>query len=389
MIERAAARAGPLEFSRRVVRTRQGAVILDGRRRILVWWLVSRVLVLASAAAIQIEGFRKWHPSFLAHPFVVLGMWDGRWYRTIAERGYLLIPARGSDPAFFPLYPVIERVAHTVGLPYVLSGVLVANVGFVIGLLALYELGREFLPEPDARRAVVYLAVFPFGFVFSMAYPEGVVLPLVVFAGLFALRGRWFVCAMCAAAATLARPEAILLVLPLAAVAVRGWPKLDTWSRSRAVAAVLAGPAALISFSAYLGWTLNEPLAWSKAEHAWGRSFALTGVYRAVAQLLTAPKDHNQWIYRDVVFCAGYLLMLLVALRARVPRSWILAGAGMVLLPLTSGTFTSEGRFGLLALPVFWGMAVLGRRVWINRVVLALSPVLLAAAVFTIPQRFP
>jgi hypothetical protein len=329
-------------------------------------------------------------------------MWDGLWYQIIAARGYLLIPRRASDPAFFPLYPVIERAAHTLGLPYLVAGVVIANVGFLIGLLALYELGREFLPEPDARRAVIYLTVFPIGFVYAMAYPEGVVLPLVVLSGLFALRNRWPACALCAAAATLARPEAIFLVLPLAAVALQHWPSLNIRARGRAVAAVLAGPAALISFSAYLGWTLNDPFAWTRAERAWGRSFSLTGPYRAITQLLAGSgpfraftqilagsHSYGQWIYRDVVFCAAYVLLFIVAYRARVPRSWILAGAGMVLMPLASGTFTSIGRFGLLAPPVFFGLAVLGRRVWINRVVLALSPALLSLSVVTIPMQFP
>ena len=38
---------------------------------------------------------------------------------------------------------------------------------------------------------LAFLAIFPFGYVFSMAYPESVVLAAIALAGVAALRGRW------------------------------------------------------------------------------------------------------------------------------------------------------------------------------------------------------
>jgi hypothetical protein len=360
-------------------------------RELVLWWACSRAIVLAAAAVGQVDRlFRPhWHPSLLSYPFALLGSWDGRWYKTIAEHGYLLIPGRFSDPAFFPLLPFVERVGQVVGLPPVFAGALAANLGFLAGLFAVYALGREFLPEPDARRAARYLAIFPAGFVFSMAYPEGIVLPLAALAGLFAIREQWLASAACTAAATLARPEGILLALPIAAIVVKRWPVLSIAGRAKAAAAVFAGPVGLASFSLYLWSTLGDPLAWSKAESAWGRSFAINGVRRAFAELVTSSSHGKTWLWRDGAFCLIYLALLMVALRAGVPLSWILAGAGMVLLPLASGSFTSDARFGLLAVPCFWGLAVLGRKPWVNRVIIVSSPLLLAAAVLTIPLRFP
>jgi hypothetical protein len=360
------------------------------RRSIFAWWLGSRVLVFAAAAIAQIAGFPSGRqPSFLTHPFSLLGHWDGRWYEIVARGGYVLIPHRPSDPAFFPLLPILERLGHGIGVPYVVAGVLVANLGFLVGLVALYELGRELLPEADARRAATYLAVFPFGFVFSLAYPEGLALPLVLLAALFAVRRSWLAAAFCAAGATLARPEALFLVLPLAAIAFRTWPTASESTRARAVAAVLAPAAALASFSGYLWWTLGDPHAWSTAERAWNRSFSVRGVYNAVLELLAASKHHNEWLYRDAAFCLAYLLLLRVAYRAGVPRSWVAAGLCTVLFPLASGSFTSDARFGLLAPSVFWGLATLGRRRSVDFAVLALSPVLLGVSVFTIPLHWP
>jgi hypothetical protein len=257
-------------------------------------------------------------------------------------------------------------------------------------VIVLYELGRELLPDADARRAAVYLAIFPVSFVFSMAYPEGIVLPAIALAGLYAIRGRWLYCAVCEFAATLARPESLFLVIPIAVLALRHWRHSTPPCRARSFVAVLAAPLALATFMLYLWRTLGDPFAWTTAERIWGRSFSLDGVYRAGVQLMAAPKDHNYWLFRDAAFCALYLGLIAVAfLAARVAWPWSVAGALTVLLPLASGSVTSDARFGLLALAVFWGLAVLGRHRWIDWGLRIASPTLLAAAVFVIPLHFP
>lgn len=364
-----------------------------GRRAIVVAWILSRIVVLASAALVQVAGWpvrAGWRPGFGRHPFALLGIWDGHWYRAVADHGYLLVPGHRSDPAFFPLLPVLMRGLHGIGLSLNAGGLLLADLGFLAGLLALYELGREWLPEPDARRAAVLAAFFPFGFVFSMVYPEGLALAALALAGVWALRRRWLLCAACAAAAALARPQGVFVALPIAAAALAGWPELRLSERARAVTAVLAGPAALASVYAYYGWALGDPLAWSKAELGWGRSFAVSGVARSFRELGgVATHHHSAWLVRDVVFGVVYLACLVVAARGGVPRAWIVAGLAMVLLPLGSGSFTSDARFGLLALPVYFGLALLARDRRLYGLIRFASPALLAAGVVTIWLKSP
>ena len=68
---------------------------------------------------------------------------------------------------------------------------------------------------------------------------------------------------------------------------------------------------------------------------------------------------------------------------------WLLAGAALVLLPLASGTFMSDARFGVLALPVYWGAAALARRRVVRFPVLVLCAGLLVAGTMTIPLANP
>jgi hypothetical protein len=363
------------------------------RLRLLVWiagwWLAGRALVGVTAVVVHRFGPVGWirHVEH-AHALGPLVAWDGRWYRMVASGGYLLVPGRQSDPAFFPLFPVLLRAGHAVGLSYNATGLVLANAGFLGALIAFHALSKRLVGEEMARRATVYLAVFPFGYVFSMVYPESIVLALVALSALAGLDRRWGWAAACAAAAALARPEGLFVALPLAVLAWQQRKTLSPVSRGLALGAVLAPVAAIASFSLYLGHTLGDPLAWSQAQRAWGRHFSPLGFVRAVEGLGRAYA-HDAWVTRDVVAVVLYLLLLVAAARSGVSWPWLLSGAAIVVLPLFSGSFDSVGRFGLLVPAAFWGLAALGRDPRAHRLILGLSPPLLVAAIVTLPLRFP
>jgi hypothetical protein len=379
----AALRFGPLS----IAQARVSAYL-----RITGWWAGSRVVVLGAALVVQALGWprRSWYPSIAEEPFALLRAWDGRWYLTVAERGYFVVPRHQSDPAFFPLYPLLVNGLHGLGLDRVAAGLLIANVGFLIGLVALYELARTWLPEPDARRTAVYAALFPFGFVFSMVYPESIVLAAMAFAGVLAVRGRWALAGVCAAIATLGRPEGLFVALPLAVLALRRWPHAPPGERLRAAWAAIAAPAALAGLAAYQWSAVDDPLAFSNAQRMWGRWMSFDGIVRTATELLQAPELHREWLYRDLTFLVGYLACLALAHRVGVPRTWIVAGALVLLLPLWSGSVTSVARFGLLVPPVYAGLAGLGGR---NRAadwgMRTAAAVLLGAGSATILLRWP
>jgi hypothetical protein len=338
------------------------------------WWLTGRALVVGTTLCMD-------KPS-------VLAAWDGRWYRAVAAHGYLLVPGHQSDPAFFPLFPAILRAAHHLGLGYSTAGIALANSAFLATLAAFHVLTRDLFDPAFARRATVYLAIFPFGYVFSMAYPESIVLAATTLAVVAAARGRWGVAATCAATGALGRPEGLFVAAPLLVIAWRDRHRLGPAQRGVAFGASLASVGALGAYPLYLDRVLHDPDAWSRAELAWGRRFAPLGALHAVEHLPRAF-DGNAWVVRDVAATVLYLALLAAAARAGTPRVWLLAGLAIVVLPVFSGSFSSIGRFGLLAPPVFWGLAWLGRRPRANFCVRAASLVLLVAATATIPLIFP
>src|SRR6478672_10587855 len=166
---------------------------LRERREILGAVLLSRVLVLGAAAADHRlhwpHGKVPAHAASTAHTLSILSYWDGVWYRTIAEQGYLLIPGRQSDPAFFPLFPIVLRALQGLGLSFLTTGILVANGAFVIGIVAFYELSKRVVPSEVARTSAMLAAFFPMSFVFSQTYPDTLVPVAFTLALLFVVRG--------------------------------------------------------------------------------------------------------------------------------------------------------------------------------------------------------
>jgi len=211
------------------------------------------------------------------------------------------------------------------------------------------------------------------------------VLCAIATAALAALRGRWLTAAALAAAGTLARPETLFVALPFLALALR-----ERGPRARGVAlgAVVAPLAALGSFALYLAGTLHDPLAWTHAERAWGRQFSPLGLVTAIEHLPRAVAG-DAWVMRDVVWFVLYLVLLGLALHAGAPRTWVVAGAAVVVLPTFSGSFHSIGRFGLLAPAVFWGLAALGTSSRKDMAIRVVSAGFLVAGTATIPFIFP
>lgn len=353
-------------------------------------WLLSRVVVAAAVAPVRLDlvHFRgvAQQGSTSVGPLL---SWDTRWYEAIAARGYYVIPGRQSDVAFFPLYPTILHILRAAGASGWWVGSIVSTVLFLPALLLAYELVRSWLPRADARRAAIYVALSPLGFVFSMVYPEALALALVAGAAVAVVKHHYALGLVAGALAGLGRPEAVFIVLPLALAVRAAWPDLPQRQRVLAVAAAGAPLAGVGGFVLYQWARLQTPFAYVSAQRGWGRHFNLGGVYTAVSELMRAGRIHDDWLWRDAAFLLIYVAALALARRARVPWPWLAASAAIVLLPLESGSLTSISRFGLLAPALFAGLAYAGRRWAVDVGIRAASVATLAVFSLTLPLHWP
>jgi hypothetical protein len=336
------------------------------RRELLAWAFGTRAIVIGSAYLLhrlhRPQGFFPVQYDAFDSTNHVLGAWDGEWYRTVARDGYIFHAHAQNDTAFFPLYPLLIRAVHQLGPDLLLAGLVISNVCFVVAVLAFAALTERLFDADTARRAAIWLCVFPLGFVFSMEYPTSLVLAAMALATLAALADRWLLAALVVALAALARPEGAVLVIPFAVLA---WRRRAEVPRGRVAVALVAGPLAVASFPLYLWWHTGNAHAWTDSQRQWDREFHPLGLWHAFSRFAEQRAAHP-WLLRDLAFLAVYVVLLLLARRVGVAWEWIVAAAALIVVPLTSGTVESVARFGMVAFAFYWVLARLVRRPWLE-----------------------
>src|SRR5919204_4520331 len=136
------------------IRVRPRVLELSAPLQIACWWAGSRAVVVGCAALLHWLGTPSgyFHPEFRS-TFSVLTAWDGRWYDQVARNGYLLVPGHQSDPAFFPLYPILLRLGSYFGVSYADAGIAISNLVLLGGLDHVFRVGRPGRRERDLAPA--------------------------------------------------------------------------------------------------------------------------------------------------------------------------------------------------------------------------------------------
>ena len=226
---------------------------------------------LSSSAPLRLEwrikfkgpGYQEDHV-YLLEPFMNDQVaWDSEYYLSIATGGYddprsphltpqgevITFPqgiqstegssgsSISSNYAFFPFYPLLIRILayplRVFGLNPIatatLAGVLISALGTLFGMLALFDLTRDYLGEAGALRAVFYLIVFPTGFFLIQVYTEGLFIGLAFGCLAMLKRQQWIPAALLASAATMTRAVGLALVIPMLITWIRAglWTNLD------------------------------------------------------------------------------------------------------------------------------------------------------------------
>jgi hypothetical protein len=324
------------------------------------------------------ETTQGWHNLFTAWE-----RFDALWFLRIAATGY--IDGDGSA-VLYPGFPLAIRFVSTLlGGHTLAGGLLVSHLATFGSFLLLYFLTSSELDERAARRAVLYLAVFPTSFFLLAPYSESLFLFLVLLALWAARRGKWELAGLGGIGASATRNIGVLLVLPLLTEAVHRFrERKDTRELARGLLwSVLAagGAAAYLVFWQQL---TGDPLAPVHQQANWQRelSFPLVTVFAGTGEA-----------FRFIgVYPGGYhLLDWLIVLPALVAAGWVVVRtrplygvytAVSLLAPLSYAflprPFMSIPRFLLPLFPLVWAVAAWsGRRKGVHEGYLAVSGALL------------
>ena len=322
--------------------------------------LVSLLILLVAA---ERQAANLWTGA--APPYLEFaGIWDGEWYRRIAENGYPLPLPR--DPAgqpvqsawaFYPAYPFLVRaVMVLLGTSWTATAPVVS---VLLGAAAAVVVHRLFALAAGHRTALVgvlLVVTFPTSPVLQLAYSESLAL-LLLASALYLLVTRRYVAAV-PVVALLGFTRAV--ALPFAAVVAvhllrRWWRRREHPFRARerlelvvlgATAAVagVAWPLVVAAATGELGVYAEIQAAWRGGDTRW-----LTPWWTASQRAL------GPWLGPVVlVLLAGGTVWALVGRRVRgLPpelSAWCLAYLGYLLVVVEP--YTSVFRFLLLAFPL-------------------------------------
>ncbi len=350
-------------------RTTADPRLRDGVRPCLVTFLAVRIglIVLAALAAglipardaVSVPG---WTAPPLGHGwggvFTAFERQDALWFLRIATSGYA---AGDGSAAFFPLYPLVVRaVSWLVGGRPLLAATLVSNLAFFGSLLVLFDLTVREFSEAVARKAIVYLAIFPTAFFFFAPYSESLFLLLSLIAFREARRDRWGVAAIAGAMAAMTRSLGVVLAPALFVMALeRRGDRAIPWSRIAASAAVLLGP---LLYLAWWGAAHQDALAPIHAQERWQRTVVFPLVTLWDAFRLAAGQgvdDPNYWLIDFLV--VGVVVAAVVLGWRRLSPAYLTYALGSLLVPLAypfpPRPLLSMPRFVAVIFPAFWVLA--------------------------------
>jgi hypothetical protein len=318
----------------------------------------------------------------------VWARWDSGWFLRIAEGGYAAAPEQA--PAFFPLYPgLVAGLGRVLGGHYVLAGILVSLAATLAAFVLLHRLAEPWLGADGARRAVLYLALFPLSLFLQAVYSEALFLALALAAFLLAERARWLPAAALAGLALLTRPAAVALLPALALLAWRD-PR-----RTRALASLGLAPALFTLYPLFLWLQLGDPLAFARAQDVWNRELSplgpLGGVWEGLRAVVSAdvplgaePLHAYAVNAESLVFLVLYVGLTVVAWRRFGAPYGLFAALSLAVplaLPSERWPLLSLPRFGLVVFPFFLALAVLGGRPRLHAAIAGVSALFLGVAV--------
>jgi hypothetical protein len=313
---------------------------------------------------------------------------DSLWFLHIAQHGY---SASDNSAAFYPAYPALIRlVSYLCFGNFLVAAYLVSNLALLAALLVLYRLTEREYDLATARRAVLYLCLFPTAFFLFDTYSEALFLLAAVSCIALARRGRWGWAGVAGIGATLTRSVGVVLVLALAAEAIHQMVEdrrvgRATGRRALAVTALRLGASALPL--ACIGGYL---LYWQLRFHDWYRSISIERT--AWGHLFTLPwrtlweawrlawryapaGGQGWWMLDFALIAAGLVLGIWVALRARPVYAVYTWGSMLYFLCAAwpQRPLMSDPRYLVPIFPLAWALARLGRRPGAHEAVVALS----------------
>jgi hypothetical protein len=356
--------------------------VLIVRHQMSSWWAeciglwLATLLVLTIVGMLTVrlamprdmgEGYVQWAQIAPETPPGLWLRWDANYYLVIAREGY----ATHADMCgFFPLYPsLIGLLSGATGCSVALSGMLIAQLSYLVAILGFYKLARLVKDNHVfAMWCTAFLVLFPSAFFFYALYAESLYLACAVWGAYLILRARprYARSGLLLAFASLARPVGWLLsVIVAGEYWIRrksDWP-LSLWRTLLTLAVAASGTVVVVAFLYSVTRSLTAITdAQALWERHWNWPWMTVGISIEIA--LSGGRTPGNW-FLYVINWADLLVTLFAlgltgiaidrSIRGRL--QWSLTLYLIISLAFTLSSegphFTSES---LLDVVPLWGM---------------------------------
>jgi hypothetical protein len=364
-------------------------------------FLWSRVLIWATAVYAWMW-FEPRTPNSTPDLGYLTAIWaraDSGWFLSIAQHGY----QHNGSAVFYPLYPLlVGGLGRAFAGYYVTAGIVVSLTCCLGAFVLLYRLALPRLGADGARRATLYLALFPMALFLQAVYSESLYLLCCVGAFLLAERRTWLGAGVVTGLAMLTRVAGVALLPPMALLA---WRSPD---RRRALVSLVSAPVVAGLYPLWLQLQLHAPFAAIANEAGWNRHLSHAGpfgglwhgaqaAWAGIEQIATGQTTHAYWphaVGADPMHVAAhnledfgfFVLFAWLGIEAwrRFGAPYGLFVLGSLAIPLsfpTSGyPLVSMPRFCLPLFPAYLALAAIATTTRRDRTILVVGSMLLAAA---------
>lgn len=313
---------------------------------------------------------------------------DGFHYAKIARDGYQYL-----QQAFFPFYPATIRFFQKVFGSFIVAGLFVSNISFLLFLLTFWRLLKEEeIGEEVIKKTLLFLVLFPTSFYFVSLYTESLFLFLAVLSFYFARRRNFLAAGLVAGLASYTRLIGVLLFPALLVEYYQQESRRRMKERLKALKERIVHLRrnhfvyllssrlphfknllfislsfwGLVKYMVFLKRTQGDWFYFVRVQPGFGAQRTVDKIillyqvfWRYLKMVFTVyPK---QWLYFNVWFefliAVIFLGILLWAWFKRksygVRDSWLVFASGAYLLPTLTGTFSSLPRYVLACFPCF------------------------------------
>ncbi len=278
---------------------------------------------------------------------------------------------------FFPVYPYLVKAFHLIISDYRIAALLVSVICYVIGICYFYGAICLEFGEDIAKKAAVYLSIFPFSFYYGSIMTESTFLMMCAMCFYYTKKHKWIVSGVIGFFASLTRVQGILLLIilfcewmeykrPIEDIINKKYKKLF----GNALPVIIGAVLTLLGLGVYFlinykiagdplifldyqrdNWNNQGQFFAKTIADVWGRSFngGLSGQLQVMAGYVPV------FLIVLSVVLLGYSLFV-------INSKYILFYAFYVITCYSHGWLISSGRYMSAAFPMFIIMAVFSRK---------------------------